>query len=1051
MSSVSSPVDLQQLGADWSVEAGKDGRRFARLLKEVEVSPADDRQYRFITLDNGLTALLISDSKTDKAAAALGVQVGHLSDPDDLPGLAHFCEHMLFLGTEKFPDEAEYKTFLSRNSGGSNAYTSVDETVFHFDVSPGGLPGALTRHAAFFTCPLFEPSCTERELNAVDSEFRRNLQLDARRLFQLGKATSSPDSVYWKFGTGSKESLAAPDIRDRLIDWYSKNYSANLMKLVVLSNHSLDELTDMVTADYSDVPNRQYPVPEYLAPPITPREAQTEISYRTIKDAPQLRIEFGLPDLRDYHATKPGNYVSHFVGHEGPGSILAELKARGWASSLSASSSNGARGFEFLRISINMTAEGLKHYKEILASVFQYLDLLKSTPPLEWSWAETQQLGKLAWRWKEKGPPQSAVRNLASQLGEYKAPLEKQLVGPWFATVWDEGVVKKVLEEIKVENCRVFVGSKEPLEGREFWKEKEKWYGTEYDSHPLDVEALKAPISPPASLALPERNIFIPDKLELVNKEPSPEPAKRPSLVRKTPRSRLWVKTDDTWCTPRGTAYFLLRSAVADKTPRHAVLTQLFTSIVEESLAKYAYDASLASLDYSLGTEPDGVLLVVSGYTDKLPLLAKVVLEKLRGLQVEEKTFELVHDRLVRAYKNAKLNNPYQLADSQLRRLTRQTHWSYDERLEALQGLSPSDVEFHASALLSQLSIDSLVHGNFRREDAVGMLDEAEGILRSEVADPKENDYHRALVLPEGSTTVYRPTVPSPENVNSAASVYYQVGPSTDHELLATLSLFAQLAKVPVFQTLRTQEQLGYIVSSSSWVINAYAGFRVILQSERPAEYLDERVEALWADKFKEHLSAMSEEDFAKERESLVAKKLEKPKNLGQETSRYWQEVETGELNFAHRERQASLIGKLTKPDVVAFFERYVFPSSTSRTKLAILMRSQRLQPAALEPFLAAVKDAYPSKADEVTSFAASKPTLREVDEFVASKLATAGEGVEKRVQEEVEKLAVLPPLLAGVKELDDADLDAFRASLARAEGYKPVQDFEEDLAVARL
>lgn len=112
----------------------------------------------------------------------------------------------------------------------------MEETNYYFDVAPAALAGALARHSQFFTSPLFSPSCTERELNAVDSEFRRNLQLDVRRLFQLGKATSDPSHAYRKFGTGSKESLGTKDVRDRLLRWYAEHYSANLMNLVVISN-----------------------------------------------------------------------------------------------------------------------------------------------------------------------------------------------------------------------------------------------------------------------------------------------------------------------------------------------------------------------------------------------------------------------------------------------------------------------------------------------------------------------------------------------------------------------------------------------------------------------------------------------------------------------------------------------------------------------------------------------------------------------------------------------------------------------------------------------
>lgn len=82
------------------------------MPEKIRCTPAkaseDTREYRGIQLPNGLKAILISDPTTDKAGAALDVHVGHLSDPWEVPGLAHFLEHMLFLGTEKYPDENEY-------------------------------------------------------------------------------------------------------------------------------------------------------------------------------------------------------------------------------------------------------------------------------------------------------------------------------------------------------------------------------------------------------------------------------------------------------------------------------------------------------------------------------------------------------------------------------------------------------------------------------------------------------------------------------------------------------------------------------------------------------------------------------------------------------------------------------------------------------------------------------------------------------------------------------------------------------------------------------
>ena len=68
-----------------------------------------------------------------------------MSDPVELPGLAHFCEHMLFMGTEKYPCENEYNKYLSEHGGCSNAYTAADHTNYYFDVAPDAFAGALDR------------------------------------------------------------------------------------------------------------------------------------------------------------------------------------------------------------------------------------------------------------------------------------------------------------------------------------------------------------------------------------------------------------------------------------------------------------------------------------------------------------------------------------------------------------------------------------------------------------------------------------------------------------------------------------------------------------------------------------------------------------------------------------------------------------------------------------------------------------------------------------------------------------------------------------------
>ena len=100
-----------------------------------------------------------------------------MADPAEAQGLAHFLEHMLFMGTEKYPEENQYSAFLSAHGGYSNAYTAQENTVYYFDVNTAHFEEALDLFASFFTCPLFTEGSTGREINAVDSENSKNLQV----------------------------------------------------------------------------------------------------------------------------------------------------------------------------------------------------------------------------------------------------------------------------------------------------------------------------------------------------------------------------------------------------------------------------------------------------------------------------------------------------------------------------------------------------------------------------------------------------------------------------------------------------------------------------------------------------------------------------------------------------------------------------------------------------------------------------------------------------------------------------------------------------------
>lgn len=131
------------------VPASGDLPAYAVFQDEIRTSPNDDRAYRcapsrllssspvqfeltlicdrLILLPNGIEALLISDPTTDKASAAIDVKAGHLNDPEDLPGLAHFCEHLMFMGTEKVSPLSRLARPSSCSCVGSGRHSGGEE------------------------------------------------------------------------------------------------------------------------------------------------------------------------------------------------------------------------------------------------------------------------------------------------------------------------------------------------------------------------------------------------------------------------------------------------------------------------------------------------------------------------------------------------------------------------------------------------------------------------------------------------------------------------------------------------------------------------------------------------------------------------------------------------------------------------------------------------------------------------------------------------------------------------------------------------------------
>ncbi|KAI9783379.1 MAG: Insulinase (Peptidase M16) [Geoglossum umbratile] len=949
----------------------------AELLTDKMETPAlDDRSYRVIRLPNKLESLLVHDPETDKASAAMDVNVGNFSDRPDMPGMAHAVEHLLFMGTEKYPRENAYNQYLTSNSGHSNAYTGGTSTNYFFEVAASSNPssraptpgteikvngssqepqlsplyGALDRFAQFFIAPLFLPSTLDRELKAVDSENKKNLQSDMWRLHQVSKALSNPKHPYCHFSTGNLETLKdlpkerGIDVREEFMKFHEREYSANRMKLVVLGRESLDQLEAWVVELFSEVRNKDLPQTRWDdEQPLTDKELLTQYFAKPVMDTRTLEIVFPYMDEDLLYESQPSRYLSHLVGHEGPGSILACIKAKGWANGLGAGSMPICPGAAFFTTQIRLTEEGLKNYKEIIKIIFQYLSLIRETPPREWIFDELKGMAEVDFRFRQKSPASRFTSKLSSVM-QKPFPRDLLLSGSSLVRKFDADAIKRALGFLRPDNFRLAIVSQDFPGG---WDQKEKWYGTEYRVEKIPADFLQEIKRAGEStskdrlpeLHLPHKNEFIPTKLEVEKKDVA-EPLKYPKLIRNDESVRIWWKKDDTFWVPKANVFITLRNSLVDATPENSVKSKLYCELVKDALVEYSYDAEISGLDYSLDTHSAGLDVEVSGYNDKMSVLLEKVLVSMRDLDVRDDRFKIVKERILRGYRNWDYQQPYQQIGEFTRWLTGEKGWITEQLLAELPHVTAEDIRSFFPQLLRQVHIEVLAHGNLYKEDALKIADLVESILRPRVLPQSQWLIRRSLLLPEGANFIHPRTLKDPANVNHCIEHFLFVGDNSDRTLRAKLLLFAQLTDEPCFDQLRTKEQLGYVVFSGPRVTATTMGYRVLVQSDRPAEYLEGRIDEFLRG-FSKTLNGMPASEFEEHKRSLMAKRLEKLKNLGQESGRYWAHIGNEYFDFEQVYRDVTVIESLSKPDLIDFFERYIHPSSHSRSKLSIHMIAQ--------------------------------------------------------------------------------------------------------------
>jgi insulysin len=858
-------------------------------------SANDDYQYRLLTLDNEMQVLLISAPGSPKAAASLDVMAGSGDNPAQRQGLAHFLEHMLFLGTDKYPDPAEYEQYITEHGGTRNAYTSFNDTNYFFDVNAAYLPEALDRFAQFFIAPRFDTAYVDREKKAVEAEYQMGLKSDPRRGLDVLQEVMNPGHPFSQFTVGSLDTLAdrpGSEVRDELISFYKQHYSANRMHLTVLGSQNLDELETLVVPMFTPVPNREAQANDITAPMFTPGSLPMLVKIQPQATQRQLEVSFPIPDFTRDYRVKPTAYLSNLVGHEGEGSLLSSLKKEGLAESLSAGAGLQWRGGALFSVGISLTEQGVVDHQRVLQLLFAYLDMLRGEGAREWLYDEQSQLADLNFRFREKIEPINYVSGLSRGMQQY-AP-DDILRGPYIMDQYDKRMLDDLLQRLTLDNALIVLTDKNVKTDR-----VSNYYQVPYSRHTLSGDQLAAlqGEGKPGELHLPAPNQFIAEDVSLValGKDNPPIPA----IALRKERQQIWFMQDAEFRVPKGATYLNFRSPEVGQTPQQTAAAVLYAALLKDNVNEFAYPAMLAGLSFDIYKHAQGISLRITGYNDKQAVLLEQLLAVIAEPAFDPARFENIRLDMIRSLQNSVADRPSSQVMSDLREALLYGEWGEQALIGALQQLDLAGLQDYANRFWAGATVEAMIYGNYSPDDVQRLSDMVAGILSTR-PQPELPDL-KVLQLAAGESLLYQVDVPHDDSVVA----WYLQGAGNSWKDRGATALTAQIIKSGFFQQLRTEQQLGYVVAAFPWPQMEVPGLVMLIQSPVADAGTVEKA-------MQEFMSRVPEEldqaQFARHQEALVQEILRPDKNLWERAGFYWQSIAMKQPEFDGRQQLAAAV-----------------------------------------------------------------------------------------------------------------------------------------------
>jgi secreted Zn-dependent insulinase-like peptidase len=614
-------------------------------------------------------------------------------------------------------------------------------------------------------------------------------------------------------------------------------------------------------------------------------------------------VTFALPALQNDYKTKPLNYISHLIGDEGEGSLLAYLKEKDWALNLIAGSGIEGDKFKDFNVSFQLTQKGLENKSQVLEALFSYIALIRNASVEEWRFHEKSQLNALALEYEENVKPLGLVTEYAEHQFIFDASELNQLrstIGSF-----DRTVIEHALSYFTPDNIRLKVISKD-VDTTQVCA----FYEAEYSVEPIDDSVLRSLASPKkiAALNLPPPNPYLAKEYSLVLPETG---FNIPNKLVDNGHYRFWFAQDQQFHSPKGDIYISFDATSFSDSLTSVAAKRIWLGALNDYLQAKYYRAEIAGLHYRIYGHQAGFTLHTRGFTNQQTLLAGQLLDAVLSFTPDERAFEHHKALQIQSLHNSLLNKPTNRLFSRLSVLIQRNTQAPVELLDVIDNISYDQMLTSRSKAFERYFVEAFMHGNWTSDEAKSFSASLKGQCDSAGGAPLSRAVSK---LPVGGTLYHEVVC----NHDDSAVVLYLQAPSPSLTDTALCMVLEQMLAAPFFNSLRTEQQLGYIVGTGYVPHNQHPGMAFYIQSPQcsPKQLLDAMTGFLF--------QQLNEIEFYRFywptiQQNLIKQLEERDLTLSMKSQRLWVSLGTQDLGFNRNTKLAERVKSLSFEEIQDF------------------------------------------------------------------------------------------------------------------------------------